>query len=90
MCCLSQACLKGLLAGASPFRERCKFLSFNKNTAICNLIETANKEEFGVGADCCIKARAINKATGFTVDFASLPDEFKIELAQRKRLKRLL
>lgn len=85
MCCLAQSCPMGILAGASPVKERCKFLSFKWDTAVCSLLEKEphREEEFGIGTGCCIKASAVNQTTGFTVDFASLPGVFKIEIVRR-------
>jgi hypothetical protein len=38
---------------------------------------------FGIGAGCCIKARAKNSETGVEVDFASLDPEVKRNLSRR-------
>jgi hypothetical protein len=49
------------------------------------LIESSpeRKEAFGVGAGCCIKARAINSATGIAMDFAGLPGDMKVGIVRR-------
>lgn len=81
MCCLTESCpMSGRV-----IKGRCQHLSFDGGTAVCGLIETSPecKEEFGVGTGCCIKARAINSATGIAVDFAGLPGETKIGIVQR-------
>lgn len=81
MCCLAESCP----AAGPVVKGRCRHLSFDGDTALCALIEAdpGRAGEFGVGTGCCIKARAINSATGITVDFASLPGETKVGIVQR-------
>ena len=82
MCCLAESCP----VSGSVVKGRCRHLSFEGETAVCGLIEAdpGRKAAFGVGTGCCIKARAINSASGFTVDFASLPGDLKIAIVQRR------
>ena len=85
MCCFTESCP---MAGP-VVKGRCKYLSFDGPTAVCELIEKSpdHKAEFGVGAGCCIKARAINSATGIAVDFAGLPEETKLGIMAVRRAR---
>ena len=82
MCCLAESCP----AAGPVIKGRCGHLSFEGRAAVCGLVESSpgRKADFGVGVGCCIKARAINSATGLAVDFAGLPGETKVGLVQRR------
>ena len=81
MCCLAESCP----ASGKVKKGRCEHLFFEGGQAVCGLVaaDPGRAEDFGVGAGCCLKARARNSATGIEVDFAGLPGETKIQLAQR-------
>jgi len=86
MCCLAESCPE-----AGPVKKgRCGHLSFDGATAVCGLMEASpeRKADFGVGTGCCIKARAINSATGIAVDFAGLPGDMKVAIVQGRMRSR--
>lgn len=83
-CCISSTCPVGQLVFSIQKYDPCPALKFRDDVAICQLA-LHDPETIGVGAGCCIKARAY--AGGVEHDFASLPFNIKIQLAQRSREK---
>jgi hypothetical protein len=69
-CCLSETCPVGQATYGVGKHDLCPGLSFQGQKATCAIALT-NPEIIGVGAGCCIKARAIRG--GVAYNFASLP-----------------
>lgn len=63
--------------------QPCPSLQWDGQRACCGLAAMLPLAVLGIGAGCCIKARAI--AGGVAYDFASLPPDLKSGLAQRAR-----
>lgn len=61
--------------------DPCPALKFQGDLAICQIAVT-DPEMVGVGAGCCIKARARGR-DGQWYDFATLPPAIKIELSKK-------
>jgi hypothetical protein len=86
-CCISTPCPAARMLGAGP--GACPFLHFSgeatKAQAECVLLENSaiTKQSLGIGEGCCIKATAVNQATGETADFASLPPQDKRAIVAR-------
>lgn len=92
MCCLSETCPAGQDIYQVERRAKCPGLTFEENKAVCavlNILADWNipgedaKKIMGIGAGCCIKARAYISLTPF--DFADLPASTKIGLVTRLR-----
>ena len=84
MCCLQITCSVGRgHYKLGPSAQTCPGLSINEEgVATCALVPIYGEQIMGVGAGCCIKARAIAKDK--TVhDFAGLPAYTKIGLVGR-------
>lgn len=84
-CCISENCPMSIeVFKVKKHGKLCPGLQITDNTATCLLAEfltNEQKEMFGFGTGCCIKARAYKN--GVEYDFASLPDELKIFVAQK-------
>ena len=93
-CCLSEVCPAGLAVyGIKDKHSRCPALDFDGDDAVC--LEVRNRFRkgipvvvFGIGAGCCIKARAFKD--GRQYDFASLPVGLKRMAARQLKEKRRL
>ncbi|MFH1982632.1 MAG: hypothetical protein ABIL58_12385 [Pseudomonadota bacterium] len=80
MCCIAETCPIGMKAFGIGLHDRCPAFSYDfyrqplahSTCAIASRIT-------GVGAGCCIKARAIK--AGVTYDFAALQPAVKLLLA---------
>jgi len=81
-CCLSETCPTGTHLFNIDKHKPCPALMFQGRKAVC-VLALENPTNIGVGLGCCIKARAF--ANGKVFDFASLPPNVKIDLAQRKK-----
>ena len=77
MCCLSEPCPISRDYFHITKYEKCSALTFDNDGAICNLVAIFGKEVLGIGAGCCIKARAFKK-DGEQFDFATLSDDMKL------------
>jgi hypothetical protein len=66
--------------------DNCPGLTFEGSVASCGIARRGHKLVVGIGAGCCIKARAIKD--GATYDFASLPESVKRIVANDLRKKR--
>ena len=91
-CCLSEVCPAGLaIYRIKDKHAECPGLRFDGDDAIC--LEVADNlacgipvdQSFGIGAGCCIKARAFKD--GRQYDFASLPVGLKRMAARQLREK---
>lgn len=90
-CCEIQVCPVGLSVFGGPKYRPCPALQWEGNESSCGLVKAAEgsmheeeaKKVIGIGAGCDISAKAV--AGGIAYDFASLPDETKIMLAQRQK-----
>lgn len=90
-CCMMQTCPVGVKVLGVPKYAPCPALKWNGNQSSCGLVDAAigtdqEKEAklvIGIGTGCDISAKAV--ANGVSYDFASLPDQTKIDLAQRTR-----
>lgn len=78
-CCISETCPAGQGIFGVGKSDPCPGFSFQDGLAVCQ-VALISPEQIGVGAGCCIKARAIAK--GVTYDFAMLPPHIKRALAQ--------
>jgi hypothetical protein len=76
MCCLSIRCPVAIAIHGRG--DGCPELSFEGDVATCHVIET-----MGIGAGCCIKARAF--ARGQQFDFAELPPKLKVVAVRQIR-----
>lgn len=81
-CCLSETCQIGQARYGVGKYDGCPGLSFQDQKAVCE-IALDKPVIIGVGAGCCIKARAIKD--GVTYDFAALPEQLKKSIAQSRR-----
>lgn len=81
-CCLSETCPVGQVVLGIGKKDPCPALSFQDGLAVCSLA-LKDPEAIGVGAGCCIKARAMRR--GVAYDFAMLPPHIKRALAQGAR-----
>ena len=79
-CCLSEACPVAMQYFGIQKQTKCPALTWNGVEAVCGIINAFSNLIMGVGAGCCIKARCYK--SGVEYDFASLPGELKIILAQ--------
>lgn len=68
MCCLSETCPIGKSFYGVRRTDKCPGLSFNKDTATCELAGKFHDTIIGIGAGCCIKAKGIKDGVEF--DFA--------------------
>jgi hypothetical protein len=90
MCCIATACPEVLkpefsFLGAKQGKP-CPALIHNpEGQFVCGLVVAYPKKAktMGIGAGCCFLGHAMNAETGVQADFAGLPPDFKIELAQR-------
>jgi hypothetical protein len=86
-CCISETCPAGQKVYRVQREDRCPGLFFEDGLAVCKLARNAGETQarfvLGIGAGCCIKARAMAK--GITYDFAMLPPHIKRTLAQGAR-----
>ena len=73
-CCLAQTCLMGQAVYGVGQHDPCPGLSFQGDLATCELA-LKEPQAIGVGAGCCIKARAIKGEKAY--NFASLPPVLK-------------
>lgn len=96
-CCLAQPCPAELrIFGPRQPGKTCPALSFVGDVASCGVYETLAKthgevfakREMGVGAGCCIKARAVIR--GQVLDFASMPDELKVLATRQAKSRRVI
>ena len=91
-CCLSEVCPAGITMYAIDKHSKCLALIFDGNEACCRIVRDrttlgySSVALFGIGAGCCIKARAYKD--GVQYDFASLPPELKRIAAQQLRKTR--
>ena len=77
-CCIAECCHVGQLVHNIGKYDDCPSLSFDENgVASCDLVE---KNLVPVDDGCCIKARAFKDGSEY--DFASLPIEMKLRVAQ--------
>src|SRR5512135_208320 len=82
-CCLMENCLNAQTFFDIPKHgKRCPALSFNGDVASC-AFAAEEAERFGIGAGCCISARCFKD--GVSYNFATLPDDLKIRVAQGRR-----
>ena len=86
-CCLIQLCKVGLALFGGPEDRACPALKWEGTTSRCGALDTMPEEKrektervIGVGEGCSISAKAIAKGTVY--NFADLPDDVKIRLAQ--------
>jgi hypothetical protein len=78
-CCLNVTCPIGAMRHGKD--GLCPSLSFDGDKAICALIDVVP-----IGNGCCIAARAYKG--GKCYDFASLPPQLKISVAQNERARK--
>lgn len=84
-CCLSENCITSqIVYGIPKHGVLCPALHIDEKETACLLAEP-DPVSMGIGAGCCIKARAYRN--GIEYDFASLPDELK-HLAFRQNYQR--
>lgn len=97
-CCLHTPCPIALekVTGAVPGKP-CPALAFDDESkqttcmmfvlaiGIVPRMRSTIEEAFGIGAGCCIKARAVNLALKLATDFSILPEEMKWSLSIMKR-----
>ena len=81
-CCLTVICLIAQKFYKIKEDEPCPALLWKDNKAYCELIPIFSEKILGIGAGCCIKARAFKD--GISYDFASLPEGIKIYIAKRR------
>jgi hypothetical protein len=79
-CCLSETCPAGQAFYGIGKEDRCPGLSFDEDEVATCFIALTDPRVIGVGAGCCIRARAIRR--GVAYDFASLPNYLKRSIAQ--------
>ena len=81
MCCLSIRCPVAVAIHGRG--DGCPELSFEGDVATCHAAEKVGADVLGIGAGCCIKARAF--ARGQQFDFASLPPKLKVVAVRQAR-----
>lgn len=84
-CCLVEACPVAQMAFKIGKHDRCPALRWEGVAARCGIVVDfpQHAEAMGMGAGCCIAARVLDRG-GAMHDFASLPGEAKIQIAQLK------
>lgn len=85
LCCIAETCPIGQKIYNVHKYDPCPGLGWDGNLAICKLVNENTKEVVGVGAGCCIKARAYKN--GIEYDFASLSKEAKLLAVKEIRKK---
>ena len=95
-CCLSGTCPVAMRSFNINKDDPCPALRFKNHIAYCDLIgyfvEKVGMDRkavniiMGIGQGCCIKSTAIKNEVEY--DFASLPKEIKIKVAQSIRRKK--
>ncbi len=75
MCCLNETCPIGKSFYGIRRADKCSGLDFDKDIATCELVGKFPDTIMGIGAGCCIKARAIKDGVEF--DFADFKPDCK-------------
>ncbi len=90
-CCLIQLCKTAQQLYGAPRNRRCPALIFEGNKSRCGVLVAAPQHlkdqvsrNIGAGEGCSISAK-VRGADGVFYDFAKLPDEVKLGLADRQR-----
>lgn len=81
-CCLSENCKVAQEVFKIPrFGVLCPALVVGEQVTGCGAVAVFGAVVMGIGAGCCIKARAVH--AGVSYDFAALPDEVKHGIFRR-------
>lgn len=89
MCCIQETCPDSMRLHGISKSTLCPELSIRDNIATCKLV-TGDKiiaDLMGIGAGCCIKARARVAISGEFVDFSSLSKEKKQNIVNLVRFQ---
>ncbi len=92
ICCMATACPVAVdLVGAEKGKPCPKLEWTEEGKSRCGLARVLPLlvEAIGSGTGCDMLGRAVNTRTGFMQDFASLPDEVKMELGRRLRSQQI-
>ena len=80
-CCLAEPCPAELASGHPRGNGCCRFLRFNGEQAECLLVNVMGRDEMGIGAGCCIRARVISERG--VEQFAAKSPDYKRRMAQK-------